>query len=224
MPLMCRAECPPAFASPQGGRWDYVGLRGSAPGASGAPGGVSLVAAGGNAGGPVAAAARLRAAAAWLRRLGPVRASRVWRTPAWPPGAGPDFANAAFALETRLSPEALLARLHAIEARLGRGRARRWGVRTLDLDLLAVGGAVRPDPGTLRRWMALDPAAQARRAPPRLILPHPRMHERAFVLAPLAEVAPGWRHPATGETVAAMLAELDPRLMEGVVPMDGAAG
>jgi 2-amino-4-hydroxy-6-hydroxymethyldihydropteridine diphosphokinase len=145
--------------------------------------------------------------------------SRLWRSPAWPPG-GPEYVNAAMNLETAQSPEALLESLHAIEARFGRERAARWGARTLDLDLLAWGEAVRPDAATQALWRGLDPERQGREAPDRLILPHPRLQERGFVLAPLAEVAPGWRHPLTGESVGAMLAALPPLALEGVAPLD----
>lgn len=145
--------------------------------------------------------------------------SRLWRSPAWPPG-GPDYVNAAMRLETALGPEELLQGLHAIEARFGRGRAARWGARTLDLDLLAWGDLVRPDAETQASWRALSPERQGREAPDRLILPHPRMQERGFVLAPLAELAPGWRHPLTGRSVAAMLAGLPPEALEGTVPLD----
>ena len=145
--------------------------------------------------------------------------SRLWRSPAWPPG-GPEYVNAAMSLETILEPEALLEALHAVEARFGRERAVRWGARTLDLDLLAWGQAVRPDAATQGFWRDLDPVRQGREAPDRLILPHPRLQERGFVLAPLAEVAPGWRHPLTGQGVVAMLAGLPPAALEGVAPLD----
>ena len=144
--------------------------------------------------------------------------SRLWRSPAWPPG-GPDYVNAAMGLWVSLAPEDLLDALHGIEARWGRARAARWKARTLDLDLLAWGEAVAPDPATQRRWRELAPGAQGREAPEVLVLPHPRLQDRGFVLLPLAEVAPGWRHPLLGATVAEMLAALAPQATEGVSPL-----
>jgi len=75
----------------------------------------------------------------------PPQCSAFYATPAFPKGAGPDFVNAAMAIQTTLSPEALLARLHQIEEAAGRARTKRWGQRTLDLDLIAVGDTVLPD-------------------------------------------------------------------------------
>lgn len=172
---------------------------------------IALVALGGNL--PVSAgdsSVILRAALAELagRGMDLCAVSRFFRTPAFPPGAGPDYVNAAAALRTALPPEAVLAALHAIEAGLGRVRERRWGARTLDLDLLAMDDLVLPDAATQAEWRGLDPEQQRVLAPERLILPHPRLQDRAFVLVPLAEIAPQWRHPATGQSVAAMLAAL----------------
>ena len=145
--------------------------------------------------------------------------SQLWRTPAFPPGAGPDFVNAAAALDWTGPAEALLDLLHDVETAHGRKRTSRWAARVMDLDLIALGDAVRPDAATWRRWEALPPDAAATATPDQLILPHPRLAERGFVLAPLADVAPDWRHPVTGLSVAAMLDALPPEAMDGVAPL-----
>lgn len=163
----------------------------------------------------------LRRALAALAAEGAVglRASRFFATPCFPAGAGPDYVNAAASLRFDGSAEALLARLHAVEAGFGRARQERWGQRTLDLDLIAAGGRVLPDLVTFRHWHALAPEDQMRRAPARLILPHPRLQDRAFVLVPLADVAPDWRHPVLGRTVREMLAALPREDVAAVVPL-----
>lgn len=137
-----------------------------------------------------------------------LRQSRLYRSPAFPKGSGPDFINAAVVLQSDLPAAQILSRLHAIEAGLGRERAERWGPRTADLDLIAVGGQVVPNRAVLRRWMDLPADDQRKEAPDQLILPHPRMQDRAFVLMPLAELAPGWIHPVTGRSVAQMVDDL----------------
>ena len=147
------------------------------------------------------------------------RVSRWYRTPAWPPGSGADFVNGAAALGSALPPATLMARLHEVEDRLGRTRTLRWGPRACDLDLLGMGDLVLPDPETVSRWMALAPGAAAAGTPDRLLLPHPRLHERAFVLVPLLDVAPGWRHPVLGRTVAEMRAALPPERLAEIVPL-----
>jgi len=142
--------------------------------------------------------------------IGPLRVSRIYATPCFPAGAGPDYVNAAAAapLPPGLGPDDVLSLLHRIESAHGRTRDTRWGMRTLDLDLLAFGQTVLPDPETHRRWRDLPPALQRSETPDRLLLPHPRLQDRAFVLIPLLDVAPGWTHPLTGRTVAQMTAAL----------------
>ncbi|MEO1135818.1 MAG: 2-amino-4-hydroxy-6-hydroxymethyldihydropteridine diphosphokinase [Pseudomonadota bacterium] len=116
--------------------------------------------------------------------------SSLYETPAWPDDTDPPFINAAASIETEMTPEALLAALHAIEAGFGRRRSARNAPRTLDLDLIAYHQERRSGAGG------------------GLALPHPRLAERAFVLTPLAEIAPSWRSPVTGESAAAMLDRL----------------
>ena len=103
----------------------------------------------------------------------------------------PWFVNGVVQVASTLDPKALLETLHAVESEYGRMRSRRNASRTLDLDLLAYDDQVISEADGL-------------------VLPHPRLQERAFVLLPLAEVAPQWRHPVTGLTAAEMLASLQP--------------
>lgn len=127
-----------------------------------------------------------------------VARSSLWRTPPWGVVDQPPFVNAAIAVTTALAPEALLDLMLATEAALGRVRATRWGPRTIDLDLLDFDGIAR--------------------AGDRLALPHPRIAERAFVLVPLAEIAPQRR--IAGRRVADLLAAVD---TAGIERIAGAA-
>lgn len=124
-----------------------------------------------------------------------LRASRLYRTPAWGVTDQPDFLNAVAALETTLAPQALLHALLTIERQAGRDRsgdaARRWGPRVLDLDLLLYGERTIDEPG--------------------LHVPHPHLHERAFALVPLLEISPDIRIPGRGaaQEQLAQIAEVD---------------
>lgn len=129
-----------------------------------------------------------------------VRASSVLETTPFGNLEQPNFVNAVALIETALDPAALLCHLQSLEREAGRVRAERWGPRTLDLDILDYDGLVREAP------------------PP--ILPHPGIAERQFVLAPIAEIAPAWRHPVSGRSAADLLAGLAGR-GEGAVVEPG---
>lgn len=147
------------------------------------------------------------------------RVSRIYRTPCFPAGAGPDYANAVLTLRSDLDPQALLRRLNAIEDEFGRERQQRWGARTLDLDIVACGDRVLPDRATWQAWRDLTPEDQLTRTPEHLILPHPRMQDRAFVLVPMMDVAPDWVHPLTGLTTRQMHDALPKNLRAEVVSL-----
>jgi 2-amino-4-hydroxy-6-hydroxymethyldihydropteridine diphosphokinase len=137
----------------------------------------------------LAGAALLARAAAELRSAGlaPLALSGVWETPAWPESTQPNYFNAAAEIDTGgLVPQMLYQKLLGVELRFGRKRGERWGPRTLDLDIIAMDGFL------------------GRHG--EICLPHKHMHERGFVLAPLAEIAPHWRHPSLDLTVAELLA------------------
>lgn len=147
------------------------------------------------------------------------KVSRFFETPCFPPGAGPDYVNAAALVESAFGAREMLERLHEIEAEFGRERDQRWGMRTLDIDLIGGGDVVLPDLETYAAWRDLDLETQMRETPDRLILPHPRMHERAFVLVPVNDVAPEWIHPVLGQSVAEMLDALPETARKEVRPL-----
>jgi 2-amino-4-hydroxy-6-hydroxymethyldihydropteridine diphosphokinase len=112
--------------------------------------------------------------------------SRWWRSAAWPDPTQPAYLNGVVWVETPLQPHAVLDALMRVEAVLGRRRSEPNAARTVDLDLIAYGRLVRHEEG--------------------LTLPHPRAAERLFVMGPLADIAPGWRHPVLGRTAAELAA------------------
>lgn len=112
----------------------------------------------------------------------------------------PDYLNGCVLLQVQMSPQQLLATLLEIEAKFGRVRQERWGPRTLDLDLLLFDDIV------------LDT--------PHLQIPHPRIKERAFVLVPLAEIAPNWIEPVSGNAIAQLLHKVDSSEVHRIIPTD----
>ena len=122
-----------------------------------------------------------------LRGAAAKTVSSFYRNPAWPDPADPPFFNAVARLDTALEPAALMSLLHEVELSFGRVRTRQNAPRPLDLDLLDYRGLVQDGPP---------------------VLPHPRMTGRDFVLIPLAEIAPRWRHPRDGRDIEELLAAL----------------
>lgn len=144
-----------------------------------------IVALGGNMAGDFGSSeALLEAALAGFAEAGlPVLLrSSWWRSAAWPDPNAQEYRNGVVLVEAQLSPQELIRTLFTIEARFGRARGARNASRTLDLDLIAYGRLVSDDP--------------------EMTLPHPRAHERLFVMGPLAQIAPRWRHPVLGLTAA----------------------
>ena len=121
--------------------------------------------------------------------VGILKRSSWWESEPVPVSDQPWYVNGVASVATKLGPVQLLALLHRVEAEFGRVRGARNEARLLDLDLLAYGDRRRDGP-----------------EPP--LLPHPRLADRAFVLLPLAEVAPDWRHPLTGESLRQLIARL----------------
>ncbi|WP_368484394.1 2-amino-4-hydroxy-6-hydroxymethyldihydropteridine diphosphokinase [Pseudooceanicola sp. HF7] len=158
------------------------------------------------------------------QRICPVeRLSRLYSTPAFPAGSGPDYVNAALILRGEMSPDVMLEHLHEIEYLFGRERKKRWGPRRLDLDLIAAGDLVLPGAEEHRKWRELPLEEQLKKWPEELLLPHPRMQERAFVLVPLRDVAPEWKHPILGKTVTEMCDDLPTGALREVVPLPESA-
>lgn len=121
--------------------------------------------------------------------------SRFVENPSFPDPSDPPFVNAAILISTSLCPVDLLSRLHEIENHSLRVRRTRWAPRTLDLDLIAAEETILPDYATLSDWITASHQRQRNTTPEELLLPHPRLQDRAFVLGPMRDVWPEWRHP-----------------------------
>ncbi len=153
---------------------------------------------------------------------GKVEIAPLYVAPAYPVGSGPDFINTAIACETTMTAEQLLMICHNLEKDAQRHRNNRWAPRTLDIDLIAGGQQILPNRAVFESWRTLPPGEQSQRAPSELILPHPRLQDRAFVLIPLNDIAPDWQHPVLGQTIAEMLKALPDVEKSAISRFDGA--
>lgn len=142
-----------------------------------------------------------------LQRLGFTVNSlaRIYETRAIGPGLQKHYYNSVVVLEGDMPPARLLMEIKRIERNAGRKLGRTWGPRCLDIDILDYKGRILP-------------ARTRRRERGSLVLPHPHLHERAFVLIPLLDVAPAWRHPVLGKTARALLTALPAHERAGVGP------
>jgi 2-amino-4-hydroxy-6-hydroxymethyldihydropteridine diphosphokinase len=155
-----------------------------------------LIALGSNKSGPWGTPRQTIEQALGQLKIGPlklIKASSLIETPPFGRKNQANFINAVARVETHLPPEALMRRLHQIEHEAGRRRALRWGPRTLDLDLIDYHGLIRKPRGHIQKA---------------LILPHPGIGQRRFVVQPIAEIAPAWRHPITHQSAVVILRKL----------------
>ncbi len=160
---------------------------------------IAYIGLGANLGEPAAQLRRALAELAATDEVEVLQVSSFYLNPPLGPQEQPWYVNAVAQVRTRLTPEELLRSLHRLETALGRVRGERWGPRVIDLDLLLYDGEVINAP--------------------ELVLPHPEMHRRAFVLAPLAEIAPEAWHPGLNKSAIQLLAELDPADREALNPI-----
>ena len=149
-----------------------------------------------------------------------IKKSAFYQTPAFPKGNGPDFVNAVIGFETASPPDEILQNLHQIEADLGRIRQKRWGQRVIDLDLIAQGQTILPDLKTHTHWRDLSLEQQMSETPEMLLLPHPRLQDRAFVLGPMKDIAPNWVHPILNLSVQEMWDALDEAAKAELRPLE----
>ena len=160
---------------------------------------IAYIGLGANLGDPRRQLEQALALIAALPEVEVLKVSTFYRNPPLGPPDQPWYVNAVAQVRTRLAPEELFRALCQVEVALGRVRGEKWGPRLIDLDLLLYNGEIMEGPD--------------------LVLPHPEMHRRAFVLVPLVEIAPEAWHPKLKQSAAQLLKKLDPSLKNGLEPL-----
>ena len=129
-----------------------------------------------------------------------IKVSSFWESRSYPDRTQPDFINAVVEVHSELNPYQILLELKNIEKKMGRKNKTRWGSRILDLDIIGSGSIILPNNFEFNKWLKMPLHKQIKIQPDELILPHPRIQDRLFVLNPLNEVAPHWTHPVFNKT------------------------
>jgi 2-amino-4-hydroxy-6-hydroxymethyldihydropteridine diphosphokinase len=133
-----------------------------------------------------------------------IKKSQIYSSPAFPDPKKPEYLNGCLQILVNCGPNDVLCRLKVIEKKMGRRTNHRWGSRICDLDLLSFESKVLPSSEIFNRWYRMPLKNQLLEKPDELLLPHPRIQDRAFVLKPLLDVAAGWMHPVHNLTVKEM--------------------
>ena len=129
-----------------------------------------------------------------------IKVSSFWESRSYPDKNKPNFINAVSEVLSDLNPYEILYELKTIETKMGRKNNTRWGNRVLDLDIISAGSIILPNSNVFNEWLKMPIQKQIKNQPNELILPHPRIQDRLFVLNPLNEVDPHWTHPVFKKT------------------------
>ena len=148
-----------------------------------------------------------------------LKKSRLYSSVAFPDPKKPNFLNGCLELHVNCKSFVVLDCLKSIERKMGRHKGERWDSRVCDLDLLAFSNEIRPSTDIFYQWYKMPLRTQMAEKPRELLLPHPRLQDRAFVLKPLLEFASDWIHPILKISVEDMFAALSKEVQDSVVPI-----
>jgi len=129
-----------------------------------------------------------------------IKVSSFWESRSYPDRSQPNFINAVAEVQSELNPYQILLTLKNIEKKMGRKNSARWEKRVLDIDIISSGSIILPNSFEFNKWLKMPLHKQIKIKPYELILPHPRIQDRLFVLKPLDEVDPNWTHPVLNKT------------------------